>query len=344
MKQTLDFTTETVPTPQEVITVADGIRWLRLPLPFALNHVNIWLMDDSDDALTVVDTGIATDLAKNIWIEHFKNGALKDQSIDRVLVTHFHPDHMGLAGWLCERFKAPLWAPRADWMKARILCRDDSDRFNATGVAFYRALGIPQDYLLHISQRGNMYAKAVSPVPCSYNRLRDGLELTIGDTVWQVIITPGHAPDMACLYSLERNILISADHILPEISPNVSVWADEPNGNPLKDFRQSLAKVKERVPADCLVLPSHGRPFCGLHERIDWLDQHHEERLAETLEACAKPATGKMVMDHLFTRELDSQQWGFAMGESLAHLNYLIETGQIVRDTGDDGIWHFHSA
>ncbi|MEO0392075.1 MAG: MBL fold metallo-hydrolase [Pseudomonadota bacterium] len=343
MKQALNFTTETIPGPDELVSVTDGIQWLRLPLPFALNHVNVWLLADGVAGHTVIDTGLNTDQNRNQWDSLLRHGAMKDEVINRVLVTHFHPDHMGLAGWLCERFSVPLWAPRADWMKARILSCDDSDRLTAAGVEFYRRLGVSTQALLNIAQRGNLYTLGVSPVPRSYRRLVDQEIITIGDTDWRVITTPGHAPEMACLYAPTRNILIAADHILPEISPNVSVWGDEPDANPLQEFRQSLAKVKQLVPADCLVLPSHGRPFYGLHDRIDWLDHHHDERLAETLKACATPVTGKDVMVQLFARRLDAQQWGFAMGETVAHLNYLIATGQITKKEDADGILFFEA-
>ena len=336
----LEFPFKTVPEPTEPITVADGILWIRLPLPFALDHVNVWLIEDGDGWM-LVDTGIATDHLKGIWDALLKDGALSGHKITRVLATHFHPDHIGLAGWLCARFETDLLAPRTEWQKARLLSTDNSDRLAAGVTNFYRKLGVEAEDLIRISERGNIYARRVSPIPLSHERLIDGEALNIGGSNWQIIMTPGHAPEMACLYNAERNILIAADHILPEISPNVSIWPDEPLANPLREFRQSLQKIRDQVPEDCFVLPSHGRPFLGLHERIDWLDAHHVDRLAETLAICQSPVTGKQVMTEMFKRKLDPHQWGFAMGEALAHVNYLIAENRISRNEDADQILRF---
>lgn len=341
MNDMLDFTHDTVPAPLEPVWIADDLLWLRLPLPFALNHVNLWLLRDGDGWL-LIDTGIATDQLRQVWTQLLHDGDLADKPITRILATHFHPDHIGLAGWLCGRFGAPLLAARTEWQKARLLSLDDSDRLTATVSGFYRQAGVGPEALLNISERGNLYARRVSPIPRSFQRLQDGETLRIGGTDWRVITTPGHAPEMICLHSAERNILIAADHILPEISPNVSVWPDEPLADPLHEFRASLHKIRAQVPADCLVLPSHGRPFRGLHARIDWLDAHHDERLDATMNACRQPdATALQVMLTLFPRALDPHQWGFAMGEALAHLNYLIVEKRLTAQSDPQGVLRY---
>ncbi|MEM6902364.1 MAG: MBL fold metallo-hydrolase [Pseudomonadota bacterium] len=335
----LDFPWAERPAALEPIEVAPGLLWLCLPLPFALNHVNLWLLDDGD-GWTLIDTGIDTDPLRQVW-DNLLAGPLDGLTINRIVVTHFHPDHVGLAGWLCGRFKAPLFMPRTDWMKARWLSLDDSDRLAAGNTAFYAKAGVEPAALLEIANRGNMYARRVSPVPRNFNRLIDGNTIQMGGGDWSIITTPGHAPEMTCFYSAERQVFIAADHILPEISPNVGVWGDEQDANPLDEFKHSLEKVRQQVPDDCLVLPSHGRPFRGLHGRIDWLLAHHEERLNATLTACRDPATAKQVMLQLFDRQLDPHQWGFAMGEALAHLHALMAKGAVTRQMADDGAYRY---
>ena len=151
-----------------------------------------------------------------------------------------------------------------------------------------------------------------------------------------MIVGRGHAPEMICLFGAERNVLIAGDQVLPRISPNVSVWPSEPAANPLAEFLSSLARFRE-LPEDCLVLPSHGPPFRGLRARIDQLVAHHEERLAATLDACSAPATVVEVIPKLFDRPLDGHQLQFALGESLAHLNYLVDRGELLAQLDRDG-------
>lgn len=343
MPDSLEFPFGSIPAPEAPIEIATGLLWLRLPLPFALNHVNLWLLDDDDGGWSLIDTGIGTDALKAIWSGLLEGGALNGFRLNRIIVTHFHPDHMGLAGWLCSRFEAPLFTSRTDWMKARILSSDDSDRVVASALGFYQALGVDAEALVGIANRGNLYARRVSPVPRQFERLADGEHFRMGGTDWRVLATPGHAPEMLCFHSPERNILIAADHILPEISPNVSVWPDEPNANPLADFLCSLAYIRQQVPDDCLVLPSHGRPFHGLHARIDWLAAHHQQRLEQMLDICRQPVTGLEAMSAMFERKLDPHQWGFAMGEALAHLHLLMADGRIIRERDAAGLYRYQS-
>jgi glyoxylase-like metal-dependent hydrolase (beta-lactamase superfamily II) len=315
----------------EPCELSPGLFGARFALPFALDHVNIWLI--ADDGWTLIDAGLADQPSRERWqdLAAFMAG----RPVTRVLATHFHPDHMGLAGWWCERSGAELWASRTEWLQGRALALDVSEDFVAAGRRFDHRAGLEAQQVEERAARGNLYRLRATSPPAAYRRLAEGDRPTIGGA-WQVIIGRGHAPEMVCLFSAERNLLIAADQVLPRISPIVGVWPGEPEANPLAEFLASLATLRQ-LPDDCLVLPSHGRPFRGLHARIDQLVAHHRERLAATLEACLRPATAVEIMPHLFDRELDRHQLGFAIAETVAHLNYLLAEGRIERRLDADG-------
>ena len=317
--------------PREVVP---GLLGARFELPFALNHVNVWLLEDVP-GWTVIDAGLADQPSRERW-QGLRAGALAGQPIARLLATHFHPDHMGLAGWLCELTGAELWTSHIEWLTGRLLAQDTSEGFVAAGRAFDHRAGLDEALIAERAGRGNLYRRRAGVPPPCFRRLRDGDRVSIGGAEWQVIVGRGHAPEMLCLYDAARNLLIAADQVLPRISPNVGVWPAEPEANPLADFLTSLARFRE-LPEDCLVLPSHGRPFRGLHARVDQLALHHAERLETTLAACTEPATAVEVMPQLFDRELDRHQLAFALGESLAHLNYLLANGRLTRRLDADG-------
>jgi glyoxylase-like metal-dependent hydrolase (beta-lactamase superfamily II) len=318
--------------------LAPGLLGVRLALPFALDHVNIWLLED-DGGWTVVDAGVADERTREHW-QDLLSGALADRPVARLLATHFHPDHLGLAGWLCAETGAELLASHTEWLNGRLLALDTSAAFVDAGRAFDRRAGLDEQLVAERAARGNLYRRRVSEPPANFRRLRHGDRLRAGGIEWQVIVGQGHAPEMVCLFSAALNVLIAADQILPRISPVIGVWPAEPEANPLVDFLGSLERFHE-LPDDCLVLPSHGRPFRGLHVRIDQLIAHHAERLEATLAACARPATVAEVMPHLFNRELDTHQLQFALAESLAHLNYLLAEGRLRRSLDDAGRFRY---
>ena len=319
---------------EEPRALAPGLLGVRFELPFALDHVNVWLLEDVP-GWTVIDAGLADEPSRERWLG-LRAGALAGERIARLIATHFHPDHLGLAGWLCERTGAELWASRTDWLMGRLLAQDTSAGFVAVGRAFDRQAGLDEALVTTRAERGNLYRRRAGVPPASYRRLRDGDEVPIGGRAWQVVVGRGHAPEMLCLYDPRSNVLIAADQVLPRISPNVGVWPAEPEANPLADFLASLERFRA-LPDDCLVLPSHGRPFRGLHARIDQLAAHHDERLEATLAACTRPATAAQIMPRLFDRELDIHQLAFALGETLAHLNHLLAESRLTRRLDDDG-------
>ncbi len=338
---------ETLPAPGEALEVADGVLWVRLPLPFALDHVNVWLVRDEYEGRkgwTLIDCGIARDEVKALWEQVF-DSALQGLPIVRVLVTHMHPDHVGLADWLCERWQAPLFMSMTDYALARLWARPDSRGSAAGGeqaVAHYARHGlVDADSQQKIRERATYYSGLVPSVPATFHRLMHGYSLRIGGRDWKLLVGHGHAPEHISLYDPQTNLVVSGDMVLPRISTNVSVFDMEPDANPLQLYLDSLSNY-DGLPADALVLPSHGRPFVGLHERIAQQHDHHADRLADVIQACGeRPCSASDIVPVLFRRKLDLHQMTFAMGEALAHLHALYFQGRLGRQTGADGIVRF---
>jgi glyoxylase-like metal-dependent hydrolase (beta-lactamase superfamily II) len=330
------------PAPGTLTEVAPDVHWLRMPLPFALDHINLWLLADGA-GWTIVDSGLDTPITKELWERIFAE-ALDGKPVTRLIVTHFHPDHMGLAGWLAERWGIRLWVSETEWLWARTLTVDCNDAaFAADQISFYRRSGLDETTIQTFAARGNQYAPRVGVVPRAFHRIEDDMSIEIGGRRWRVIIGRGHAPEHACLHCPELDLFIAGDQVLPKISPNISVWPNEPDGNPLKRYLDSLETLRREVPADVLVLPSHNLPFYGIDTRIDQLALHHAERLAELEAACATPRTTMEIVPLLFRRKLDAQQLGFAIGEALAHLHYLVDAGRLTRRERADGVYVFSS-
>ena len=310
----------------EPLEVTRGIYWLRLPLPLALDHVNVWLLDDGD-GWTLIDAGFSDERTTLIW-QTLLTGLLAQKPIRRIIATHFHPDHVGLCGWLAEHAEAPFLTSRIEWLQARLLALDTSDGYVQAGRVFDLAAGLAPEQVEARFARGNRYRQSVSPPPAAYTRLAAGDTISMGGTDWRVLIGEGHSPEMLTFYSRARNVLIAADQVLPRISPVVAVWPPVPEADPLAEFLGSLPQYLD-LAEDTLVLPSHDAPYHGLHDRVRALVRHHDERLDLTLRACAEPATTVEVMSKLFRRTFDIHQLGFALGETMAHVNHLLARGQL---------------
>lgn len=323
------------PPPGEAREVMPGLRWLRFPLPFAPHHVNVWLIED-DQGWTAVDAGVANDETRRHWQAALGGPAFGGRALSGLLVTHFHPDHAGLMGWLCAAHGLTPAMTRIEWLQARSLLFDTGAEMLDHQAAFARAAGAPETYCAFLRARGPLYVRAVAPLPRAFACIADGQRLRIGGREWHVITGQGHAPDMACLLCPEAGVLIAADQILPRITPYVGLHAGEPMADPLGAFLASLDRFRA-LPAETLVLPSHGEPFRGLHARLDALAAHHEERLALLEAACARPATAHGLLPALFRRPLDDRNLGFGLGETLAHLRRLEAQGRVERLPAADG-------
>ncbi len=334
---------DTLPALGAVHAIAPGVKWLRMPLPFALDHINLWLLQDQFEGrhgFSAVDCGVATDATRAAWEQVF-TGHLGGAPLLRVFATHCHPDHVGLADWLCRRFEAPLWMTTGEYGFARMMSAGLPGVDGSAALPHFLRHGLIDEALIaQFQSRRNYYPTLVPAVPPSYTRMQDGDHIQIGANRWRVITGFGHAPEHAALYCAGHKLLISGDMVLPRISTNVSVFAVEPEGNPLQQYLDSLSKFED-LPDDTLVLPSHGKPFRGLHIRIAQLRAHHVERLAEVVEACRTPQTAMQIVPIMFRRPLDAHQLSFALGEALAHLHKLWRDGVLLREIDALGIVRF---
>jgi glyoxylase-like metal-dependent hydrolase (beta-lactamase superfamily II) len=322
--------------------VADGIHWLRMPLPLDLNHINLWLLED-DGGWAIVDTGINTETSKELWRETF-TGTMRGLPATHVIATHLHPDHIGCAGWLTRQFDVDLWMTREEYMLARLLVADTGKPAPEEAIRFYAAAGFSADELKEYRERFGFFGRMVSRLPESYVRIHENDRLALGEHSWRVIIGLGHSPEHACLYCEEQNLLISGDQVLPTISANVSVWPTEPAANPMKHWLESLAALREEVPHDVLVLPAHGRPFRGAHNRIDAIIGEHVVRLDNLHEFLAEPRRAVDTFDILYRRRVPEDHRMMATGEAIAHLHYLVATGDAVSQEDADGVtWYTRS-
>ena len=328
------------------LEVAPGVKWIRMSLPFALNHINLWLLRDNINGVegwSIVDCCIHHDEAKAQWESIFAND-LEGLPILRVIVTHMHPDHIGLAHWLCDRWNVRLWISATDYNVARLGCMGPTGFGGERAAEFFASHGLNSpEAMTAIRARTGYFPSLVPSVPPQYRRMVGGDVLTIGGHAWSCISGYGHAPEHIALHCEALNILIGGDMMLPRISTNVSVYEQEPESNALALFLDSIDRLRA-LPQDTLVLPSHGKPFTGMHTRIQQLHDHHSERLADVMQACsARACSAADALPVLFKRPMDMHQTTFAMGESIAHLHALWFAGKVQRSLDAQGVFRFEA-
>ena len=339
----LHYPWETPPGLGEVIEVKPGVLWVRLKLPFRLNHVNIYLLADGD-GWTMVDSGFGNDETIAAWEALFA-GPLNGFRIKRLIVTHSHPDHVGLAGWLVQRFDCKFYMTQVEYLQTIYHQNRHTDERRDNGRRFFHRHGMSEDLVEALMSRGQDYLKRTAELPPAYIRLADQQHITIGKRDFTVLTGGGHAPEQMMLYCAAEKLFLSADQVLSKISPNVSVWAHEPEANALGQYLSSLKRIAGQLPADALVLPGHGVPFYGLHTRIDQLAGHHEERCQMIAAACRdEPKTSAQLVPVVFFKhKLDAHQTGFASGELIAHVNYMLAENRLSMTQSDDGVLRFRA-
>src|SRR6201981_1864784 len=340
--EALRYPWESHPGPDQVVEVMPGVLWVRLKLPFRLNHVNIYLIADGD-GFAMVDTGFGNEDTIAAWTTLFE-GPLRHVKVTRLIVTHSHPDHVGLAGWIVDRFSCALEMSQVEYLQSVYhQNRGTEERRNAQRL-FFRRHGMDEGLTDQLLGRGQEYLKRVSVLPPSYRRISHGDEVTIGSRRFKVITGGGHALDQVMLYCAADKLFLSADQVLSKISPNVSVWAVEPEQNSLGAYLASLASLTTTLPYDVLVLPGHGVPFYGLKTRIKQLADHHEDRCRLIAEACRDTAQtlAALVPVGFHKHALDPHQMGFAAGELIAHVNYMLVEGRLKAEE-TDGVLRFRT-
>lgn len=336
-KDALKFPRDQPPKYGQLVEIADGILWTRVPLPFRLDHVNLYLIEDNG-GWAVLDTGVDNAESRQVW-ETLLRGFLRKRPLTKVIVTHYHPDHIGLAGWLCKRFDVPLYASQATYLG----CINISIQPDALGAAPYREF-----YLRHgldplvadiVMTQGHAYLRLVHELPLTFRRMVAGDTLKIGERDFLLIAGEGHAPEQMMLFAKRDGLFLAADQVIAKITPNVCIWAVEPFGDPLGLYLRSLRSLKQQIAVDTLVLPGHQLAFYGLHARIDELIEHHETRCDLILQACKKEVhSAAELVPTFFPKPLDPHQMSFAFSETQAHINYLIRRGEINSTLSSDGI------
>lgn len=321
--------------------VAPGILWLRMPLPFELDHINLYLIEDKESGgYALIDTGIGTSKTKALW-----DSLLTDlgKPLTKVIVTHLHPDHIGMAGYLVEKFRVPMYMSHSEYFVARALSAGARGASDWQDDEYLVRCGMSQDYVANAKSNRKTskgIGDVIHPIPVQFERLQEGDEIKIGEHSWQVIIGRGHSPEHVCLYSETLNVLISGDHVLPKISPNIGVYSTEPNANTLKQYLTTLPQFTE-LPSNTLVLPSHKQPFHGLHYRVNQLIEHHQDHLANLRSFCQTGRTIKDCLPVLFKRDLNPHNMFFAIAEAFSHLNYLYFADECTRTINEHGQFVF---
>ncbi len=327
------------PLPGAVTEVVPGLLWARLPLPMALDHVNVYALDDGSH-WTLIDTGLDWKKGRAAS-EALLAGPLAGKPVGRVILTHHHPDHIGLAGWYAAR-GAEIWATRVAWLLGRMLTLDHHERPTEQHLAFRRRAGMPDDLLAaYAAEKPFNFSTCVAPIPLGFHAIDEGDTLVMAGRRWTVRLGHGHAPSHATFWS-EDGIVLAGDQVIPGISSNISVYPTEPEADPLGDWLESCRRLGAHALPDQLVLPGHRLPFRGLPFRLGQLIDNHDGALGRIeAELARRPLTAAEAMPAIFRRPIGAAEYGLAIGEAVAHMNHLLRTGRASRHADPARSWRF---
>lgn len=339
---TLDYPWAIPPDKPTPFPIAPGISWVRMPLPFELNHINLWILEDYDDDVVIVDTGISDSPTQHLW-QQIAAARPTHQLKGRLLCTHFHPDHMGLAGWLCNHFPLTFVTPLEEWQAGDIIAHPASAERTEARMVFYKKAGLSNEHIEALKRANHGFMRFVTPPPTTFQTLQDMDDFVVGSQTWHVVCGRGHSPNTACLWNRDEEIFIASDQILPRISPNISVWPDHPDADPLREYCDSLCRIKSLLTGSTLVLPSHGLPFRGVHQRIDQILEHHVQRLNECFRACEKKSHSALDLVPVLFPRANDRNLLFAIGEAMAHAHALRTMGDLDEVTDSDGVVRYRA-
>jgi glyoxylase-like metal-dependent hydrolase (beta-lactamase superfamily II) len=337
----ISYPLDAVPEKGEWLEVTRGVYWLQMVLPMALNHINLYVLED-DAGWWIVDTGMQIGDTQERWELLFAK-QMADKPVLGVICTHMHPDHVGQAGWLCDTLRVPLYMSFKEYYSALAFTNLGSGEMSWTSQQYYRRAGVSDAYIESQAKRNRGFGGICSPIPTAFRCLRDGQTLSIGGREWQIMTEGGHSPEHASLYCAEDKLMLSGDQIIPRITSNVSVMASEPEANPLADWLDGLRRFQRDIHPDTLVMPAHNAPFYGVQARLEYLIAHHEGHLAALEKACVEPRVCLDLLGVLFERKIDDSILGLALGELVAHLHFLCTEGRMVRELDDKGLYRFRS-
>ena len=324
------------PNPGETTEVAEGVYWIRMPMQGRLNHINVWLLRDGD-GWTIVDTGIYSESVKQHWVSIFDK-YLEDRPVTRVIATHLHTDHTGLAGWIVQKWGCELWMSRSDFYMCKVMAADGPSDVPEDAIAFYRRAGFNEERLDRYRSRFGQFGANIAELPAGYRRISEGQYLDIGGKEWRAVIGHGHAPEHVCLYCPELKLIIAGDQILPKITPNVSVQPSEPHANPLRDWINSCQRFRELLPPNLLVLPAHQSLYVGVHERLTALIDWHEVAIEKLYDLCQEPKRAVDVFPALFKSTINDYSFFPATGESIAHLHCALDRRMLTVEEDEKGV------
>ncbi|MEC5425207.1 MBL fold metallo-hydrolase [Virgibacillus sp. C22-A2] len=306
-----------------------NLKLVKLDLPFRLNHVNCFIAE-GENGWKVIDAGLHNKQTVKRWEDE-----LAGKEVTDILVTHYHPDHFGYVGALQEKTGAKVSMTKIDEANGMQSWQDASIRKLKDN---YILAGIPNEISAEMTSNTNEFTPLVTPYPEVDHYFQEGEMVNLGSYDYEVIFTPGHSDGMVVFYNKEKNMLLSTDHILPKITPNISYWFHG-DPNPLGSYLQSLDKIK-KLDVD-FVIPSHGEPFYGANKRIDEIKSHHEDRLIQTVEGVRSGGTVYDTCQKLFQKKLTIHEMRFAIGETLAHLEFLRYEGNCHREIRSGEYWYY---